>query len=48
MQCDKVCQLLAIGRWFSPGTPVSVTSISDRHDITENIVESGAKHHKPT
>ena len=21
--CDKVCQLLATGRWFSPGTPVS-------------------------
>jgi hypothetical protein len=20
---DKVCQLLATGRWFSPGTPVS-------------------------
>jgi hypothetical protein len=21
--CDKVCQCLATGRWFSPGTPVS-------------------------
>jgi hypothetical protein len=21
--CDKVCQWLATGRWFSPGTPVS-------------------------
>ena len=21
--CDKVCQWLAAGRWFSPGTPVS-------------------------
>jgi hypothetical protein len=24
--CDKVCQWLATGRWFSPGTPVSSTS----------------------
>jgi len=33
--CDKVCQLLATGRWFSPGTPVSSTNKTDRHDITE-------------
>ena len=31
-----------IGWWFSPGTPVSSTNKTDR-----NIVESGAKHHKP-
>jgi hypothetical protein len=30
--CDKVCQLLATGRWFSPA---SSTNITDRHDITE-------------
>ena len=30
---DKVCQLPAQGRWFSPGTPVSSTSKTDRHDI---------------
>jgi hypothetical protein len=29
---------------FSPGTPVSRTNTTDRHDIT-NIVESGIKHH---
>jgi hypothetical protein len=23
------------GRWFSPGTPVSSTNETDRHDITE-------------
>jgi hypothetical protein len=23
--CDTVCQSLAAGRWFSPGTPVSST-----------------------
>jgi hypothetical protein len=33
--CDKVCQWLATGRWFSPGTPVSSTNKTDRHDITE-------------
>jgi hypothetical protein len=24
--CDKVCQWLATGRWFYPGTPVSSTN----------------------
>jgi hypothetical protein len=33
--CDKVCQLLATGLWFSLGTLVSSTHKSDRHDITE-------------
>jgi hypothetical protein len=33
--CDKVCQKLATGLWFSPGTPVSSTNKADRHDITE-------------
>ena len=40
---DKVYQLLAHGWWFSPGTPASSTTKTGRHDITENIVESGAK-----
>jgi hypothetical protein len=31
--CDKVCQWFAIGRWFSPGTPVSSTNKTDCHDI---------------
>jgi len=30
--CDKVCQWLATGRWFSP---VSSSSNTDRHEITE-------------
>ena len=29
MLCNKVCQLLATGQWFSPGTPVSSTNITD-------------------
>jgi hypothetical protein len=33
--CYKVCQLLATGRWFSPGPPVSSTNKTDRHDIYE-------------
>ena len=32
---DKVCQWLATGPWFSPGTSVSSTNKTDRHDITE-------------
>jgi len=31
---DNVCQWLATGRWFSPGTPVSFTNKTDCHDIT--------------
>ena len=30
--CDKVCQSLVAGRWFSP---VSSTNKADSHDITE-------------
>ena len=37
--CDEVCQWLAIGRWFSPGTPVSSTNKTDRHDITEILLK---------
>ena len=37
--CDKVCQWLATGRWFSPGTPVSSTNKTDRHDITEILMK---------
>jgi hypothetical protein len=33
--CDKVCQLLAAGLWFSPGPPVSSTNKTDSYDITE-------------
>ena len=32
--CDKVCQWLATGLWFSVGTPVSSTNKTDHHDIT--------------
>ena len=39
---DKVYQLLAHGRWFSPRTPASSTTKTGRHDIAEN----GVKHQK--
>jgi hypothetical protein len=32
--CDKVCQWLAAGLWFSPGTPVSFTDKAERHNIS--------------
>ena len=37
--CDKVCQWLATGRWFSPGVPVSSTNKTDCHDITEILLK---------
>ena len=37
--CDKVCQWLAADRWFSPGTSVSSTNKTDRHDITEILLK---------
>jgi hypothetical protein len=37
--CDKVCQWLATGRWFSPGPMASFTNKTDRHDITEILLK---------
>ena len=37
--CDKVCQWLVAGRWFSPGTTVSSTNKADRHDITDILLK---------
>jgi hypothetical protein len=36
---DKVYQLLAHGRWFSPGTPASSTTKNGRHDIAEILLK---------
>ena len=36
--CDKVCQWLATGRLFSSGTQVSFTNKTDRHVITELLL----------
>jgi hypothetical protein len=43
---DKVYQLLAQGRWFSPGTPASSTTKTDRHDIAEILLKVALKHQK--
>ena len=37
--CDKVCQWLATGWWFSPGNPVSSTNKTDCHNITEILLK---------
>ena len=37
---DKVYQLLAHGRWFSPGTPASSTTKSGHHDIAEILLKA--------
>ena len=36
---DKVYQLLAQGRWFSPGTTASSTTKTGRHDIAEILLK---------
>ena len=36
--CDEVCQWLATGWRFSPGTPVSSTNKAYLHDITEILL----------
>jgi hypothetical protein len=36
---DKVYQLLAHGRWFSPVTPASSTTKTGRHDIAEILLK---------
>ena len=44
--CDKVCQWLATGQWFSLSTLVSSTNKSDLHNIAE-ILLKGALNTKP-
>jgi hypothetical protein len=36
---DKVCQLLAAGRWITPGILVPSTNKTDCHDITEILLK---------
>jgi hypothetical protein len=45
LKCNWVPQLLAHGRWFSPGTPASSTTKTGHHDIAK-IAESGVKYNK--
>ena len=41
-----VSDLRQVGGFF-PGTPVSSTNKTDRHDITEIFLKNVVKHHKP-
>jgi hypothetical protein len=36
---DQDCQLLAHGRWFSPGTPASSSTKTGRHGIAEILLK---------
>jgi hypothetical protein len=37
--CDKVCQWLDTCGWFSPGTPISSTNKTERHDIAKILLK---------
>jgi hypothetical protein len=37
--CDKVCQWLSTGQWFSLGNPISPINKTDSHDITEIMLK---------
>jgi hypothetical protein len=43
---DKVYQLLAHGRWFSPGTLASSIIKTGHHDIAEILLKVALKHQK--
>ena len=43
---DKVYQLLAQDRWFSPGTPASPATKTGCHDIAEILLKVALKHQK--
>jgi hypothetical protein len=43
---DKVYQLLAHGRWFSPGTLASSTTKIGHHDVAEILLKVALKHQK--
>jgi hypothetical protein len=42
---DNVYQLLADGRWFSLGTPASLTTKTGRHDIAEILLKVALHQH---
>ena len=43
---DKICQLLAHGRWFFPGTPASSTTKTGHHEIAGILLKVALKHKK--
>ena len=47
--CDKICQWLAAGWWFSSGTLVFSTNKTDCHNVTELLLKVALNtiNHKP-
>ena len=45
--CDKVCQWLATGQWFSLGPPASSINKTDRHNIAEMLLKVALSTIKP-
>jgi hypothetical protein len=45
--CDKVCELLVTGQWFSLDPLVSSTSKTDRHNIAEIMLKVALNTIKP-
>jgi len=45
--CDKVCQWIAAGQWFSLVTPVSSTNKTDHQDLTEILLKVALNNIKP-
>jgi hypothetical protein len=41
---NKINQLFAHVRWFSPDTPVSSTTKTGRHDIADILLKVALKH----
>jgi hypothetical protein len=39
MHSIQHCVVKLVSLWFSPGTPVSSTNKTDRHDITEILLK---------
>jgi hypothetical protein len=45
--CDKACQWLVTGLWFSPCTMVPPTNKIDIHDTTEMLLKVALSTHNP-
>jgi hypothetical protein len=37
--CDKICQWLGTGQWFSPDTSISDTNKTDHQDVAEILLK---------
>jgi hypothetical protein len=46
--CDKVCQWVATGRWYSLGPPISSSNKTDTHDLADILLKVALNTIKPT